>query len=378
MSGEWPQEFSPENHFRDIEAVADRMGLDRFALYAYLHMGPNAIAYAASHPDRVSHLALFCTYARGQDYARSPQGRAISALIDADWQTYTEMAAHIMSRWAPGDTGPRYASLIPQAATREVTLKFMRSAERQDVTELLPEVRCPALVMHRAGLLWPPLDVARELVTRMPNARLAPLSGNTAALHLEDTASTTRLIHAFLQEDQVSAPTLPSGTAVILFADIVDSTALTERLGDAAFRAKARELGPALRSVIRKGGGTPVEGPTLGDGILATFTSAREAIAAALRCAEAARALGLALHLGVHAGDVTREKDPDGRDNVYGGAVNIAARISGLSAPGEVLVSETVRSLARTSAGVAFEDRGEQTLKGVGELVRVWAVVEAE
>jgi class 3 adenylate cyclase len=212
----------------------------------------------------------------------------------------------------------------------------------------------------------------------MPNARLAPLSGNTAALHLEDTASTTRLIHAFLQEDQVSAPTLPSGTAVILFADIVDSTALTERLGDAAFRAKARELGPALRSVIRKGGGTPVEGPTLGDGILATFTSAREAIAAALRCAEAARALGLALHLGVHAGDVTREKDPDGRDNVYGGAVNIAARISGLSAPGEVLVSETVRSLARTSAGVAFEDRGEQTLKGVGELVRVWAVVEAE
>ena len=55
-------------------------------------------------------------------------------------------------------------------------------------------------------------------------------------------------------------------------------------------------------------------------------------------------------------------------------AVNIAARISALSAPGEVLVSETVRSLARTSAGVRFEDRGEQALKGVGEAVRVWAV----
>jgi class 3 adenylate cyclase len=75
---------------------------------------------------------------------------------------------------------------------------------------------------------------------------------------------------------------------------------------------------------------------------------------------------------------VTREKDPDGRTNVYGGAVNIAARIAGLSAPGEVLVSETVRSLARTSAGVRFEDRGEQALKGVGEAVRVWAVREAE
>src|SRR2546425_3104732 len=53
-------------------------------------------------------------------------------------------------------------------------------------------------------------------------------------------------------------------------------------------------------------------------------------------------------------------------NNVYGGAVNIASRISGLSAPGEVLVSDVVRTLARTSAGVQFDDRGEQTLRGVG------------
>ena len=99
------------------------------------------------------------------------------------------------------------------------------------------------------------------------------------------------------------------------------------------------------------------------------FTSANKAIEAALLCAKAGEAGGLPLHLGIHAGDVIREEN-----NVYGGAVNIASRISGLSAPGEVLVSETVRSLARTSAGVSFEDRGEQALKGVGEAVRVWAV----
>ena len=81
---------------------------------------------------------------------------------------------------------------------------------------------------------------------------------------------------------------------------------------------------------------------------------------------------GLPLHLGLHAGDVIRDDN-----NVYGGAVNIASRISGLSAPSEVLVSDTVRSLARTSAGVTFEDRGEQALKGVGETMRVWAVREA-
>jgi class 3 adenylate cyclase len=182
-----------------------------------------------------------------------------------------------------------------------------------------------------------------------------------------------KAIEEFLDEG-VDQPKEGSGTAIILFADIVDSTALTERLGDAAFRAKARELGGALRALIRECAGTPVEGPTLGDGVLAVFTSAREAIEAALRCAAAGGSADLPLHLGLHAGDVTREKDPDGRDNVYGGAVNIASRISGVSAPGEVLVSDTVRGLARTSAGVSFEDRGEQSLKGVGEPVRVWAV----
>jgi len=75
--------------------------------------------------------------------------------------------------------------------------------------------------------------------------------------------------------------------------------------------------------------------------------------------------------VGIHAGDVIREDD-----NVYGGAVNIAARVAAASAAGETLVSETVRSLARTSAGVRFEDRGEHSLKGIDDPVRVWAVRE--
>jgi len=166
--------------------------------------------------------------------------------------------------------------------------------------------------------------------------------------------------------------------SAILFADIADSTALTERLGDSAFRGKARELDGALRVAIRERGGTPVEGKLLGDGVLAVFTSARQAIEAALACGRAGDDGGLPLHLGLHAGDVIRESDPDGRSNVYGGAVNIASRISGLSAPGEVLVSDTVRSLARTSAGVDFEDRGEHALKGVADPQRLFAVMARE
>ena len=158
-----------------------------------------------------------------------------------------------------------------------------------------------------------------------------------------------------------------------LTTDIAGSTALTERLGDAPFRDKARDLDAALRSAIREAGGTPVEGELIGDGVLAVFTSARQAIEAALACGRTGDEMGLPLHLGLHAGDVIREDD-----NVFGGAVNIASRISGLSAPGEVLVSDTVRSLARTSAGVTFEDRGEHSLKGIADPVRVYRVDSQE
>jgi class 3 adenylate cyclase len=128
-------------------------------------------------------------------------------------------------------------------------------------------------------------------------------------------------------------------------------------------------LDTTLRRVIESAGGTAIAGRTLGDGVLATFPAARQAIEAALRCASAGDDAGLPLHLGVHAGDVIRE----GTD-IYGGAVNIAARISGLTGAGEVFVSTTVRELGRTSADVVFEDRGEHTLRGVSDDVRVYLV----
>ena len=120
---------------------------------------------------------------------------------------------------------------------------------------------------------------------------------------------------------------------------------------------------------MREAGGTPVDGKVLGDGVMGVFTSAAQAIAAARACTSAAADAELPLHIGIHAGDVIHEQD-----NVYGGAVNLASRVCGASAPGEILVSEVVRALARTSAGVTFEDRGEHALKGIEEPQRLWAI----
>ncbi len=366
-------DFSLAARVSDLAAVLQSLQAPSVDVVAATNSAPVAITYAADHPERVRRLILTSAAARNRDIRLTPQRHAIARLAEVDWLLFNQVHALITHGFT------EFSGLIAETSAASITPeKFaaaMSAAWQFDATDNLSRVTCPTLVLH----LWSeaPIELSKQLAATIPDAQLVVFQqpyGTTLGL-----LETIENIEAFLDEDDVPATqsvetTLPSGMTAILFADIVDSTALTERLGDAAFREKARELGASLRGLIRECAGIPVEGPTLGDGVLAAFTSAREAIEAAQRCGKAGGNAGLPLHLGIHAGDVTREKDPDGRDNVYGGAVNIASRISALSAAGEVLVSDVVRTLARTSAGVRFEDRGEQTLKGVGEAVRVWAV----
>jgi class 3 adenylate cyclase len=381
-------DWSFDSQMLDLDAVANHLSLSSLHLVAPPFGGPTAIAYAASYPERISHLTLWNSWARTADAVGSPQAQALLALIDQDWEILTETLTHVIFGWSAGAEAHEMAVTFRENVSQELMRAYLEALLEFDSADLLESLRMPTLVVHCRQSVFPGVEVAQGLASRIPSARLVLLEGpsvpwvgdmevkarvieefggDTAAAHSLPTASSGAITSR-------SAPIAPSVTAVILFADIVDSTALTERFGDAAFRAKARDLDGALRGVIREHAGTAIEGKLLGDGVLAVFTSARQAIEAALACGQAGAEASLPLHLGLHAGDVLRESDPGGRANVYGGAVNIASRISGLSAPGEVLVSETVRSLARTSAGVRFEDRGEQALKGVGEPMRVWAI----
>ncbi len=180
----------------------------------------------------------------------------------------------------------------------------------------------------------------------------------------------SRLIGAELGLDGEILDEFPEGTVTILFADIADSTLLTEKLSDDSFRALARELEDSLRKVIAENDGKIVEGKLLGDGVMAVFKSAHKAIECALCCNDAIKEIDLQLHIGVHAGDVIIENN-----NVFGGAVNITSRIADVSNPGEIVVSETVRSLTRTSTKVKFEDKGIYELKGVSDPHRLFTIL---
>jgi len=145
--------------------------------------------------------------------------------------------------------------------------------------------------------------------------------------------------------------------ATLLFTDLVDSTAIAAELGDARWRELLSNHFEAARAELERYGGREVT--TTGDGMLATFDGPARALHSAAAIRRTATGHGLQIRAGVHVGEVELVGD-----DVRGVAVHEAARIMAAAGPGEILVSDMTRALAGAS-GLAFEDRGTHTLKGL-------------
>ena len=350
----------------DLGAIADDAGFETFDLAGMGDGAAVAAVYAARHPERIARLALAWVYSHGEEVIRPERARTIAALIRQDWSLGRRALADLFVTEASIGARRQFSNTLRNSVSAEIAARYIEYFSSLDVRKELMELRSPTLIVQHPQVAPAWRTAAVSVASLIPGARLVAMDGR-------DELALARVQRQFfaegIEDDAPSALSAPAGTAIILFADIADSTALTERLGDAAFRDKARELDDALRRAIASNGGTAIDGKLLGDGVLATFGAAREAIACASAIHDAGSHAGLPLHVGIHACYVIRESN-----NVYGGAVNIAARVASEAAAGETLVSATVRDLARTSAGVTFEDRGERELKGVGEPVRVFAV----
>jgi class 3 adenylate cyclase len=155
----------------------------------------------------------------------------------------------------------------------------------------------------------------------------------------------------------------------LLFTDIVDSTAIAERIGDDAWRELLAQHNERVRWKLDRFRGREVT--TTGDGFLATFDGAERAVLCARAICSAAQGIGLVVRAGVHTGEV--ELVPG---NLRGLAVHIAARILALAGPAEVVVSWTTRDLVSGTA-FRFEDRGMHELKGIAGPRAVYAVIGA-
>jgi len=363
-----------EDQMDDVVAVMDAAGSERAAVFAQLDGGAMATLFAATHPERATGLVL---------YEAMPR---MSWAPDYDWPLHREeRRAYIenggLFNWGDGSRivglaprsseNPRlrdwFARLERLAASPGTAAKLMMMNAEVDVRAVLPTIQVPTLVLHRAGDTFIDIRHSRYLAEHIPGARYVELPGDEAITFGADAAPLLDEIEEFLTGTRQGAD--PERIlATVMFSDIVDSTQQAAEMGDRRWRDLLESIETMVGRELMRFRGRAVK--KMGDGFLATF----DGPARGIRCATAIREqagsqFGIAVRSGLHTGEIEVIGD-----DVGGIGVHIGARVGACAAPGEVLVSGTVKDLVAGS-GIGFEDRGERDLRGVPGRWRLWAVV---
>ena len=359
-----------EDWTEDVRAVLDAVGSRRAAVMAAYDTGPMAILFAATQPERVSHLVLVNTEARSLRDDDYPFGwspgdvDAMVAIVEQTWGT-PAAARYAFPGRADDEEFLRLAARSQRASAspRNAAEQYGYMMRHLDVRAALPLIQAPTLVIHSQDCLVPPLAHGRYLAEHIPGAKLVEVSGGDVSAFggLFDE------IAEFLTGDRPTAP-IDRILTTVLFTDIVGSTARAASLGDQRWRSTLDAHDRAVREQLRRFRGNEIN--TTGDGFVATFEGPARAIRCAQAISDATHNLGIAVRVGLHTGEC------EVRGNDLGGlTMHIAARLAAAAEPDEVLVSSTVKDLVAGS-GITFEDRGEHDLRGVPGTWRLYAAQE--
>jgi class 3 adenylate cyclase len=354
-----------EAHADDALAVMDAAGAQRPVLMGSADGARSLALLAATRPQRVGGLVAFSPSVRGAA-ASNPEVADIAARTIAELADYPgPMLAHYAPRWAAdpvrAKSFKRYlqACLTPRQAARA-----LRMSLTSDISEALPLVQAPTLVVRPRDLAMVPADVVRVFTDLIPEARLREIPGDANPIFANDVELVADIVEEFITGAAPSTPT-SRVLATVLFTDLVDSTRHAADVGDRTWSSLIDRHLTATRAVVDKYGGQTVK--STGDGVLALFTGPAQSVRCAGQIISDARDLGLEVRTGLHTGEVER-----GSDDVAGLAVHLAARIMGLAQGGEILASRTVRDLVIGSE-LTFTDRGEHELKGIPDRWTVYA-----
>jgi class 3 adenylate cyclase len=253
-----------------------------------------------------------------------------------------------------------------RAASPAAAAALTRMSAMIDIRHVLPAIRVPTLVLHRADEVL--AEASRYVGERIPGAKIVELPGGDHMPWLGDQDAALDEIEEFLTGVRPH-PALDRVLATVLFTDIVGSTELAADLGDRRWRELLEQHNSLVRRELGRFRGRELS--TAGDGFLATFDGPARAVACAVSIREGARALGLQIRFGLHTGELELAGS-----EIRGIAVHTGARVAAKAGPGEVLASSTVKDLVAGS-GLEFEDRGSHELKGVPGEWRLYAVASA-
>ena len=268
-----------------------------------------------------------------------------------------------LTHYAPSKVGDedfarRLATYFRRSASPGAAVALLKMNTLIDITNLLPVIHVPTLVLHRSGDCDAKIEEGQWIADRIPGAQFKELPGDDHFPWVGDQDAIIGEIQNFLTGRRlVSEPTRVLAT--IMFTDIVSSTDLAQEMRDQAWKSLLDRHDIMSKEIISQFGGKMVK--STGDGILATFDGPGRGIACANKIMEKGRALGLNIRSGLHTGECELRGD-----EVAGVAVHLAARIAALAEAGELLVSRTVRDLVAGSR-FDFTNRGEHELKGFSE-----------
>jgi class 3 adenylate cyclase/pimeloyl-ACP methyl ester carboxylesterase len=356
-----------ETRMDDLRAVLDDAGSTSAVVFGAHEGSAMAALYAASFPERVRALVLF--HPASEIRPDDPEWqRELTALRDG-WGTraYSDelLRQGCRTLYEREEEREWFANELRLGASPSVAYALNRAFVETDLSDVLPAVRTPSLILYRRGT--DAEEPALEVAAQIAQAHTAPVSG-TDYFGLFLSLDIADEIESFVAGERV--PDVPDTVlATLLFTDIVGSTERAAELGDRAWRDLLERHHALVRRELSRFRGE--EQDTAGDGFFATFDGPARAIRCAQSVVEGMSELGLQVRAGVHTGECELH---DGK--VTGLAVSIGARVAAAAGASEVLVSQTVKDLV-AGTGLALEDRGERELKGVPGTWRLYAAAEA-
>jgi pimeloyl-ACP methyl ester carboxylesterase len=205
-------EFSFDAFVRDLETVVEAVGVKRFALFGISQGCAISIAYAVRYPERVSHLVLHGSFARGRKRRGSPdaaaQSEAMVTLIRQGWgQENPAFRQLVTSLFIPGATDEQakwFNDLQRMTTSAENAARLRQVVDEIDVTPLLAQVKVPTLVLHCRGDAVQPFEEGRRLAAGIPGARFIALEGQNH-LPLQGEPAWKRLIAELHDSFELSA-----------------------------------------------------------------------------------------------------------------------------------------------------------------------------
>jgi pimeloyl-ACP methyl ester carboxylesterase len=375
-----PEQLPPlEVLVEDLLAVMDAAGSERAAVAGFLDGCFQATMFAATYPERTTALVLYGSSACGTYTPDYPW-----AWTSGEWQVFLDEMA---SGWGTKEYMTRLLqwSAPSIAESEELTrqaiaywrlasdtraaMTLERLYSQTDVRQILPAIHVPTLLLHRLDDPTEAIEGARYVSRQIAGAKLVELAGADYAPWAGNQEQILDEIEEFLTGTR-RGPDHNRVLSTVLFTDIVGSTEKAAEVGDRRWRELLASHNERARAQLSRLRGSVVD--TAGDGLLATFDGPARAVHCAHAIMAAVAPLGLELRAGVHTGEVERIDR-----GIAGIGVHIGARVAALAAPGEVLVSSTVKDLVAGS-GLTFDDRGNHQLKGIPGDWRLYAVVPGQ